>query len=171
MTIDGHPVFATRRYDELAAHVIVGVKDDHKRWLLPLLTEAIVTAASPLVGQSQKPVVLTPVPSSKRSVRRRGEDVVLQLCMDAARRFQSQGENVLARSLLVHRRRVRDQSGLSAAERAKNLRGAFALKARPPAGVALVVVDDVLTTGASMREAAATLGPHGFVGGAVATST
>lgn len=57
--------------------------------------------------------------------------------------------------LLKRQRHTPPQSGLDAAARAKNLAQAFTLTATPPPQV--ILFDDVLTTGASTREAAATL--------------
>ena len=62
--------------------------------------------------------------------------------------------------LLVRNRRTAAQSGLDAAARRRNLRGAFRLAAsreRLPPGCHLAVVDDVLTTGATLNELARVL--------------
>jgi ComF family protein len=60
--------------------------------------------------------------------------------------------------IMYRKRRTRDQTGLSAAERALNLRGAFALrKSDAVIGSRVLLVDDVTTTGATLSEAAKTL--------------
>jgi predicted amidophosphoribosyltransferase len=51
---------------------------------------------------------------------------------------------------------VRDSAGLSAAARRANLSGTFVLRAEVPTGV-IVLVDDVVTSGATLTEAAAVL--------------
>ncbi|MDR2154905.1 MAG: ComF family protein [Burkholderiaceae bacterium] len=90
----------------------------------------------------------------------------------SAERLAERGYNpaqLLARHLLA--RRVRDglllrirhdppQRGLSRAERLKNVRGAFAVDPRRAAALSghrVALVDDVMTTGASLREAALAL--------------
>ena len=62
--------------------------------------------------------------------------------------------------LLLRRRRTRAQSGLDAAARRKNVRGAFAVQARtrrPALARHLALVDDVLTTGVTLAECVRTL--------------
>lgn len=99
-------------------------------------------------------VVLVPVPSRRAVVRRRGHDPMLRVAREAAARLRRGGTAAQVCRLLVPGGPVRDQAGLSAAERAENLAGSLRCRAgRPPAGRALVVVDDVLTTGSTAREA------------------
>ena len=53
--------------------------------------------------------------------------------------------------LLVRQKRTKTQTKVSAQERSGNVRGAFALRGQPPAGVRhILLVDDVYTTGATL---------------------
>jgi hypothetical protein len=54
---------------------------------------------------------------------------------------------------------VRDSAGLSAVERRANLAGSFRLAGQPPADAAVVLADDVVTSGATLTAAAAALSP------------
>lgn len=169
MKIGGLPIYATRRYDSLAAEVVIGAKDHGRTWLLPLLVTAITNAVCALAAPST-PLALVSVPSRPATIRRRGEDTIARIAAQASTALRSQGFEVKSYRLLTHRRRVRDQSGLTARERDSNMAGAFALTAAPPP-CSLIVVDDVVTTGASMREAFRLLSPYRLIGGASATST
>ncbi|MFC6151501.1 ComF family protein, partial [Mumia xiangluensis] len=96
-------------------------------------------------------VRLVPVPSRRSAVRARGFDAGAALARSAAADLRRRG--LPARAAPVLRvGRIADQAGLTAADRARNLAGAYRL--RRPLGAGLVVVtDDVLTTGASAAEA------------------
>ena len=95
---------------------------------------------------------LVPVPSSRRAVRSRGQDVVADLARRAARHCVPAAEAV--RALRVTRI-LADQSGLGVSARRGNVSGAFAVRRRAVPSVRgrpCIVVDDVLTTGASAAE-------------------
>src|SRR4051812_45192356 len=102
-------------------------------------------------------VVLVPVPSSRSAVRARGHDHARRLARSAAAALSGPSRTVHARPLLVPLRDLGDQSELGAAGRAVNLAGAFGVRADLPVGLSVVVVDDVVTTGSSVVEAARAL--------------
>jgi predicted amidophosphoribosyltransferase len=131
--------------------------------LAGLLAVAVAEAAPP-------PVLLVPVPSRPGVVRARGHDPLLAVVRAAARRFPGASVAPLLRS----RGGVRDQAGLTAVERADNLAGSMWCPTRRlrrwsgrPARV--VVCDDVLTTGATAREAQRALTASGLVVEGIAT--
>jgi predicted amidophosphoribosyltransferase len=125
------------------------------RSVLATLLAGAVAAAS---GSRQR-LLLVPVPSRPMVVRARGYDATSALARGAARQLQRSGYAAEVRPLLRVARRVRDQAGLGAQGRAVNLGGAFRCHARRvarlggEAATAIVVCDDVLTTGATAREA------------------
>ncbi|WP_375494090.1 ComF family protein, partial [uncultured Jatrophihabitans sp.] len=111
--------------------------------------------------------VLVPVPSSRRAAAARGGDHVVRLARRAA--WQT---GVPAMPSLALVRTVADSAGLSAGERACNMHAAMNARAAPP-GCAAVVVDDIVTTGATLREACRALVAAGWpvLGAAVVAAT
>jgi predicted amidophosphoribosyltransferase len=94
----------------------------------------------------------------------------------AARQLRGSGHSVRVDEVLEQRGEVHDQAGLSAGERAANLRGSMAVRATARAALArsrgpvsLLLCDDVLTTGATAREAQRALEESGLRVRAVAT--
>ncbi|MGZ6791409.1 MAG: ComF family protein [Mycobacteriales bacterium] len=131
-------------------------------------------AAATLVlpaAAGDRPLVLCPVPSAPSAVRARGHDHAWRLARAAATALRGAGVPARAERLLRPARAVADQSGLSSAGRAANLHGALRATGRP--GGAVVVVDDVVTTGATLVEAARALRLRGHVvaGAAVVAAT
>jgi predicted amidophosphoribosyltransferase len=59
-------------------------------------------------------------------------------------------------------RKVKDQSGLTKVQRSTNMQGAFSLKSGAVLRGDLILIDDVVTTGATLREAARALNSQGF---------
>ncbi|MFD8539979.1 ComF family protein [Streptomyces rubrogriseus] len=113
-------------------------------------------AAGPARGRG--PVLLVPVPSARRAVRTRGHDPARRIALAAAGELRRTGTSARVLAVLRQRYAVADQSGLDARRRLDNLAGALAVV---PGGVGplreggtVVLVDDLMTTGASLAEAA-----------------
>ncbi|MFC8101611.1 ComF family protein [Streptomyces sp. NPDC057363] len=106
----------------------------------------------------RRPVLLVPVPSARRAVRTRGHDPARRIALAAARELRRTGGSARVLAVLRQRHAVADQSGLGARQRLDNLAGALAVV--PGGGRLLggggpvVLVDDLMTTGASLTEAA-----------------
>lgn len=162
------PTHARAAYEPPVASWLVAYKDadrrDLRRELVPLLAVAVQAslAASPAarttLTSGRGPVLLVPVPSGRAARHRRGDDPLRALARGVAAGYLAH-EVALAQVLRVVRR-VQDQSGLTAAERADNLRGAMGVRPRWAArvdGACVVVVDDVVTSGATLVEAARAL--------------
>ncbi|GAA1920478.1 ComF family protein [Nocardioides marmoribigeumensis] len=180
------PVHATGDYDGALRALVLAHKEHAVHGLAvplgDLLAVAVTAALRAEVGRAWPyppspagPVVLVPVPSHPRVVRERGHDPLLRLTRRAATALRRDGVPVsVARPLLVVGR-PRDQAGLTAQERAANLAGRFAARAGPGPGDpgAVVLVDDVLTTGWTLRSAQAALEQRGWapVAGATVAAT
>lgn len=149
------PTWAVAAYDAPVRDLVVAHKERGRLALTAPLADAVARAAA-----LSRPDVLVWVPSSRRALRARGYDHARRLAVRTGRLL-----GVPALPALQAVRGVADQSGLTAAARAENLAGAF--RAHPGAADALagcrvVLVDDVLTTGATLAEAARALRAAGL---------
>lgn len=139
---------------------MVAWKDRGRRDLDPLVAHAMLTscrhalaAARDDVGPSRL-IALVPVPSTARASRRRSGRVVEQALAGVMPALP--GRTVLHPAVTMGRG-GRDQVGLSAHARRDNVRERLRLRFSPPAGALIILVDDVVTTGASLAETARVL--------------
>ncbi|MGJ9421131.1 ComF family protein [Aeromicrobium sp. CF3.5] len=156
-------------------HVVVDWKEHGRFPLTAVLSHHLALSVAALVGESSQ-VALVPVPTSWPARWRRGDDLVRSLTHAAAQRLQTTGCHAAVRTVVGRTRRTADQAGLGAQDRAGNLAGAFLLRgcpAPPAQGVPVVVVDDVVTTGATIAEAIRALRAGGWqvVGAATVAAT
>jgi len=123
--------------------------------LAPILVEAIVEACAGRGSEAQPPLVVG-VPLSAARLRERGFDQAWELARRVAPRLAGRAE----RSLLLRIRDTPHQTDLPPAERAGNVRGAFAVEPRrlgEVRGRTVALVDDVMTTGSTAAEIAQVL--------------
>ena len=145
------------RYDATIAAVAYGFPADAlvhafkfrgELALAPLLAGLLL----PHIGQQERVQRVVPVPLSARRLRERGYNQAAEIARPLAARAGAALE-------LFACERARDtpqQADLPWSERARNVRGAF--RCRPlPAGETVAVVDDVMTTGATLDELAGAL--------------
>jgi len=99
------------------------------------------------------PELLIPIPLHASRLRERGYNQTLELLRPLA---QALGVPLRA-DALVRVRATPPQTGLDAAARKRNLRGAFAVAPNTSLPAHVALFDDVMTTGATLREAAQTL--------------
>lgn len=146
------PVFAAADYEGPVKALLASLKErgrvDAARPLAVLLRQAVVAlaaqsqaSASAAQGAAWVPVL---APSSPKSLRSRGYAHLAVLWGHAVPGARS------VRGLRL-KRAVRDQAGLSVAARLENLQGAYVADPRL-AGARVLIVDDVVTSGATIRE-------------------
>ena len=166
--------WAVAAYDGVVRAMLLAHKE-HRIVALRRPLGALLARAAAATG-GREPVLLVPVPSRRASVRQRGYDPTHALTARAAVLLRAAGRDVEVARLLDPRPGVVDQAGLGAEEWAANLAGSMCcrtavlrrLAARHPRA-SLVVCDDVLTTGATAREAQRALEAVGLHVAGVAT--
>jgi predicted amidophosphoribosyltransferase len=150
-------MMAAGEYAGPLKELIVAHKERHRLALAGPLGQVLAGVVEDLVARPA-PIVLVPVPSSRRVVRHRGHDPLLRTTRSAAAALRGSGRSARTVRLLRVVRRVEDQAGLGAAARQANLRRTMRATPYPHP---VVVVDDVVTTGATTREAQRALEARG----------
>ncbi len=139
-----------------ARAAILAYKERGRRDLGRVLGGALARSVLHLPGaRLWSHLLLVPVPSRAAVARVRGGDHVRRLAAHAAAHLRVAGIDTTVAALLRLVTRPRDAAGLSAEERAVNVRGAFAASRgiHLQRDTALILVDDLVTTGGTVAEA------------------
>lgn len=140
-------------YDEVSRDPILQLKHGDRTDLAPLLARWLSRAARDLVAEAD---AITPVPLHPLRLLRRRYNQAAEI----ARALAALNGRPYLPDALVRRRRTATQGGKSGAGRRRNVAGAFevpASRAGPVAGRRILLVDDVLTTGATAEGCARAL--------------
>ncbi|HET6969286.1 MAG TPA: ComF family protein [Ornithinibacter sp.] len=167
----GMPVcWAAARFEGALRSAVTAYKDEGRRDLRPLLADGLALALSTSLATeptlrgalaSGERVLVVPLPTSRASRRRRGDDPVGDLARAAVQQVRGRAAVPLAVApVLAHTRAVADQARLGRTARRDNLAGAIEVTAAgrdAVRGSVCVLADDVVTTGATFAEAARSL--------------
>jgi len=153
--IGDHFVHSAVVYTDTASKIILAAKENG----LKGADDLIISAIMHVLKQSRvnfSYLTLIPVPSSKYSQRKRGRSFIVDLTQQI-----SDLSGISMRDCLYVSRRVSDQSGLTKKQRMLNVQGAFSLRKGTVLRGDVILIDDVVTTGATLREAARALNSQG----------
>jgi predicted amidophosphoribosyltransferase len=145
-------------YTPTASKIILAAKENGLRGADDLLIAAVIHVLDK-ARLDKGYFTLVPIPSSRQSQRGRGRSFIVDLTKTI-----SKLTGITVNDCLQVARRVSDQSGLTRAQRISNMHGAFSLKPGSILRGDAIVIDDVVTTGATLREAARALNSQGFQG-------
>jgi predicted amidophosphoribosyltransferase len=144
-------VYSSITYTDIAARVILAAKESHIKSADILVADAISHSLA-LWLKTEWIDTLIPIPSRKNAARKRGRQFIEEIAHTVAAPI-----DIAVATPLQHSRQVRDQSGLGHEERWNNLKGAFVVNGNQEGLGRALLVDDLVTTGATLNEAARAL--------------
>lgn len=156
----GEPAIASHLpFSSDVSRLILGAKDSGNKILESVLLNSLLQTRNLFPSK----LILVPIPSRKKARLMRGRDFLFEMCKTIAR---ISGDEVVP--FLAIARQVSAQKSLNANERLQNMRGAFEIRRDLLYSFhdsfelrKILIVDDVLTTGATMREGFRALGAGG----------
>jgi len=152
------PVYSAVAYSLVAQKVLLGAKEsalrDADQLLLQALSHSLAYFYSE-VGIAD----LVPIPSRKTNTRKRGRDFILEQTSALSR-----SPHVQVRAILSHSRKVKDQTTLNSQSREKNLSQSMrCANLEDSSNIPVILIDDLVTSGATLREAGRALHGAGYV--------
>jgi ComF family protein len=143
----GLTVYTALRYEGAVRQALLALKESGRTDVARPLGQALASAVARASRESRDRLEIVAVPTSRAAWRRRGYDPVALLCRRA-------GIDLVR--VLLHERTTLSQKTLGASDRADNLRYSLVARQRLD-GRHFLLVDDVVTTGATLGEAARAL--------------
>ena len=173
LEVEGVQVKAGALYSDSTAALVVLAKEENSSGARSLLVELLYIALQAAISDLDfTEYLLIPMPSSKKANRRRGYKHSVSLTkflLKRVMRDETNEKKFYLGDLIDINRKTFDQSQLNAESRSKNLHEAFEFaqsseskEMLAPRNQGLLLVDDVMTTGTTFKEAIRALRVEGF---------
>jgi len=150
------PVFALGRYTGARRRAVIAMKERGRGDLVVPLARALAVGVHRLLtwGMVDTPLTIVPAPTRRSAARRRGGDPVTRLARAAVAGHPDIGTAIAVVPALRLTALARDSVGLGTAARERNISGRVRLRDRRAnfGDTEVLVIDDIVTTGATARE-------------------
>lgn len=148
------PLYFTNFYNPEAAKIILTAKENGNQIAKDMLASSIVKSLRKaiidlnLFGE----IALVGIPSSSASIRKRGRNHINDLANAVVKISKTNGISVINLPILNISKKVKDQSDLNKLQRMQNMSGAYLANHSESSFKNLIIIDDLITTGASIQE-------------------
>ena len=152
--VENNCLFFVTTYDETTSPIILAAKESGNREAVKLIARSITNSISFAIlnlGIAQ-PINLVSIPSQLSAIRRRGRDHIKDLVQEVITQLNKQNIDAAYLPILKPIKKIKDQSDLNGLQRKENMSHAFVVKTSPISQSAVIVIDDLVTTGASILE-------------------
>ena len=170
--VDDNVLFFVTTYNEITSPVILAAKEAGNADSVKLIAKSIASSISFAIlnlGISQ-PINLVTIPSQLSAIRRRGRDHIKDLVQEVIIQLNQQEIDAVYLPILKPIKKIKDQSNLNGLQRKENMSHAFTVKSSPISQSAVILIDDLVTSGASIHEGVRALGEAKITVDAVVTA-
>ena len=141
-------------YNEYSARIILASKESGNKIAINLLANAVAKSISFAVSEKKfrAQINLVSIPSQKNIIRSRGRDHISDLISQVVVALSGMGFTANYLPILSLAKKSKDQSTLNSGERLVNMQNAFIVNNSLNSQEGIFLIDDLITTGASIKE-------------------
>jgi len=153
-SIEKYPLYFSADYNEFTGSVILEAKESANKVAIDLLACSIARSIIRAIKDLSicQPIVLTTIPSQHSANRRRGRDHIKDLTEVIIGKLEAIDIFPLYLPLLIPSKKIQDQSKLNSQQRKVNVYQAFLARESEISIGGVILIDDLVTTGASILE-------------------
>jgi len=148
------PQFFTNYYNPESMKLILAAKEEGNALARKLLATSILNSLNQAINDLKLigEINLVSIPSRSSAVRKRGRSHIDELANEIITNGNGLGLKITHQKILQVIKKVKDQSNLNKHQRSQNMMGAYLAIAPKNSINNLIIIDDLITTGASIHE-------------------
>ena len=141
-------------YNNFSSKIILAAKEDGNKLAIQLISISIANSIKFAIQDRKliKEIDLVTIPSQKSAIKSRGRDHISVLAIEVVRQLLRLEISANYLPLLEVAKISMDQSNLNSKERKENMKYAFKVSNSLNSQTGIFLIDDLITTGASVQE-------------------